>query len=186
MKLGSLSRPMKPFQWHIAYTPLISNTNTIVEVILMPHEAISTPYLRNPLISCTNTTASQVLEVIPLISLEFQGQSLWDLVCHAIWGHLNNKYHKSFPLSNTYTTASQIIEVIILILPKCPNRSSWNVVHVSCHLRPSRVVYFINHSPISDTITSAAKTVLVTSLHIHTKVSVLPLASDTQITVKGK
>jgi hypothetical protein len=38
----------------------------------MPPEAISTAYLKNPsLISSTNITASQVVEVIPFILLEF-------------------------------------------------------------------------------------------------------------------
>jgi hypothetical protein len=40
-------------------------------VYIMPPEAISTAYLRKPFSCSTNTTASQIVEVMPLILLEF-------------------------------------------------------------------------------------------------------------------
>jgi hypothetical protein len=40
-------------------------------VYIMPPEDVSGAYLRNPSITSTNTTASQIAEVITLILLEF-------------------------------------------------------------------------------------------------------------------
>jgi hypothetical protein len=50
-------------------------------------------------ISNTTIAASQNLEVIPLILLEFLNRSSWDMDCiyHATWGHLNFVLYKSHP-----------------------------------------------------------------------------------------
>jgi hypothetical protein len=48
---------------------------------IMPHKVISTVYIINPLISNTNTIASQLVEVMHLLLLECLDRSSWDVIC---------------------------------------------------------------------------------------------------------
>jgi hypothetical protein len=62
---------------------------------IMPFEAISVAYLRNPVTSSTDTTTSKTVEALP----RCPNQSSWNLVC--ISCHLRPSHwlpHKSLPL----------------------------------------------------------------------------------------
>jgi hypothetical protein len=139
------------------------------------------------LISNTNITASQIVEVTRLIVLEFLKWSSQNLVCicHVIWRHLKGIHYTSFP-AVMQTLASQIVEVITLILPECWNKSSCNIVFISCHLRPSQWC-ISDIIPISNINTAVSQILLFYWRHYAyiLKFSFL-LVSDTKITVNGK
>jgi hypothetical protein len=129
-------------------------------------------YIINLPISNTNTTASQTVEVIPLILLEYLNRSSWNLVC--IPCHLRPSQQCTScisPISNTNTTASHIIEVIPLILLWIPEPT---VMKLGMYILPSEVistVYLINYSHQEYQHWSLPNCdVLLTSLRIHTKV----------------
>jgi hypothetical protein len=52
---------------------------------IIPPETTSPAYLRNPVNNSINTTASEIVEVIPLILPEYQKQSSFYLVCRRLY-----------------------------------------------------------------------------------------------------
>jgi hypothetical protein len=77
---------------------------------IIPPETISTAYLIIPLVNGINTTASQIVEVITLILLEWVNKSSWNLV--HISFHLRPSQRctsQITPTSNTNTGAPQIV-----------------------------------------------------------------------------
>jgi hypothetical protein len=104
---------MRPFQWRTPYIPLISSN--------------------------TSTVGSQIIAVIPVVSLECLNRSWRIFVCiswHLKPSQLRTWYNPLF--SSTNTTAYQIVEVMPLLLVEFLKRSSWNVVRISFHVRPSQ------------------------------------------------
>jgi hypothetical protein len=75
-------RPLKFLRQNlnIAWTPvpIFVKLGILVRVYVIPHEAISTAYIMNP-ISNTNTGASQIVEVISLTLLERLNRSSWNM-----------------------------------------------------------------------------------------------------------